>query len=263
MIHDSSTPAPASPCERAAATIAALALGAELAPDEQGVLLAHLTVCAECRRRLADYSNLAQILPLAASEADPSPELRGRILAAAAQNGPVAAPVGRARPSWRALARPALGLAAAALIGFGAYQTVQVRQLEGRIAQQQATTAGNLRLITAALGNEDAVESSLAATEVAPGASGRIFISPSEPAAAVYARDLPRLPQGQEYAVWIVDGERTIPAGRFSVNDEGRGWRPLRPAAPLASIDRIFVTAEPVGAGAEPTGQEYLSGAPS
>lgn len=285
---------PTAVCDELAGPLAALALGAALAPDEHERLLAHLVICARCRRRLDAYAALAAVLPLAAPEAEPPPELRARIIAAAAgvrregqpghpaaqgastelrppapveesaQPGrpPAPSPARQAWPGWRRLALPALGLALACLIGLGIAQQAQIRALEGRIAQQQAQSAINVGLVLAAFGNDDAIEVELAASGPAPEAWGRVFISPGEPAVALYGRMLPQLPPEQTYQLWVVHDGRTISGGLFSANAEGRAWRPLRPTEPLGAIERVFVTVEPAGGSPQPTGDEYMSGAP-
>lgn len=286
------SPSTSSPCEAPTATLAALALGEALPPDEQERLLSHLLLCAACRRRLDGYAAVARVLPLAAPDAEPSPGLRDRILQAAAreraplvQPAPPQPPADRAAwepipaaepaspaparvpsaprgPGWRQLLRPALGLALAALIALGIGQAVQIGRLETQLAEQQARTAANGRLIVAAFGNDDAVEVRLEPADDLPAASGRVFVSPGEPAAAIYARGLPQLPDGREYQLWIVHDGVVTSAGRFGVTPEGRAWRPLRPEESLGVVERVFVTAEPAGGSARPTGVEVLAGTP-
>jgi anti-sigma-K factor RskA len=264
MSNDDTLPNPL--CDASSAALVALTLGEPLAPDEQERLLAHLVLCPACRQRLNDYAAVGRLLPFAAPEAMPSAALRGRILAAAeATRAPAAARPPQQRAGWlgwQKLARPAFALALVALIALGAFQQSQIIQLQTRVAQQQAQQQANLGLVIAAFGNDDSIELMLAGSPAASEADGRIFVSPSAPAAAIYARRLPQIPPGQEYQAWFVSDGQVISAGRFSANSEGRAWRPLRPAAPLGSVERVFVTAEPTGGSAQPTGPEYLSGTP-
>jgi len=257
---------PESACDTCAVSLAALTLGEPLAPDEQTRLLAHLARCERCRRRLDEYATVAQLLPLAVPEVAPSPELRARILATAGGQTRAAprplAPRGTPWAGWRRLVQPALGLALAALLALGLNRELAVRGLQAQISAQQAQTQTNIGIVTAAFGNDDAIEASLDPRPAAPASSGRVFISPGEPAVAVYARDLPQLPEGQIYQVWLVTPAGTISAGTFAVNPAGRGWRPLRPSEPLVSVERVFVTMEPTGGSPQPTGAEQLSGAP-
>jgi len=257
---------PESACDACAASLAALTLGEPLAPDDQAPLLAHLARCERCRRRLDDYATVARLLPLAAPEVAPSPELRARILAAAGQTRSAPrplAPRGVPWARWRRLGQPALGLALAALLAIGLNRELAVRGLQAQISAQQAQTQTNIGIVTAAFGNDDAIEATLGPSAAAPAASGRVFISPGEPAVAIYARDLPQLPQGQIYQVWLVTPAGTVGAGTFAVNPAGRGWRPLRPPEPLVSVERVFVTMEPTGGSPQPTGPEQLSGVPT
>jgi len=257
---------PESACDTCAVSLAALTLGEPLAPDEQTRLLAHLARCERCRRRLDEYATVAQLLPLAVPEVAPSPELRARILATAGGQTRAAprplAPRGTPWAGWRRLVQPALGLALAALLALGLNRELAVRGLQAQISAQQAQTQTNIGIVTAAFGNDDAIEASLDPRPAAPASSGRVFISPGEPAVAVYARDLPQLPEGQIYQVWLVTPAGTISAGTFAVNPAGRGWRPLRPSEPLVSVERVFVTMEPTGGSPQPTGPEQLSGTP-
>lgn len=259
-------------CAWSAGAIAALALGEALAADEQTRLLEHLLLCADCRRRLEAYAAVAQLLPLAAPLAEPSAGLRERLLEAAARSQPPAQqPQAQPRPErrtpapwagWRRAVGLAAALALAALLAVGLGQRATINRLEAEAAAQQARSAGNLALLLAAFGNDDALELDLEPAGDAAEAWGRVFVSPGEPALAIYARGLPALPQGRQYQVWIAHDGRITRAGSISANDEGRAWRPLRPAETLGSVERVFVTAEPTGEPAQPTGAEVLSGAP-
>ncbi|HWH94372.1 MAG TPA: hypothetical protein VNT03_10980, partial [Baekduia sp.] len=54
-------------------------LGALGEPDA-GAFAAHLDACADCRREVADLQVVADILPMAAPQVLPPPELNGRIM---------------------------------------------------------------------------------------------------------------------------------------------------------------------------------------
>jgi hypothetical protein len=266
---EQSIPIPA--CEIVAPSLAALALGAALDPDEQELALAHLALCAACRRRLDGYASVTQLLPLAAPEADPSFALKDRILGAAAALGPAPndipaapspAPTGP-RVWWRWLVGPAMALALLLLLAGNVAQAFRANALQESIARQQTQSATYSRLVIAAFGNDDALEATLLPSGEHDYASARVFISPGEPAVAIYARNMPQLPPEQTYQLWVAhDGEITS-AGRFAANDEGRVWRSLQPAEQLGQVERVFVTVEPADGSAQPTGPEYLSGTAS
>jgi anti-sigma-K factor RskA len=260
--------APERPCEAVAASLAALTLGAALDPEEQALALEHLALCEACRRRLDEYAAVAQRLPLAAPEAEPPPELRSRILAAAAHasasprapDSPPAAPWRAAPRPWRRMLGPAMALIAAALVILSIAQGLMIYRLQTSIEQQRAQSAANGRLVVAAFGNADALEATLVPPDGGGYASARVFISPGEPAVALYARELPQLSPEQTYQLWIVHDGRTVAAGTFAASEAGRAWRALGPPETLGAVERVFVTVEPATGSQQPSGTEVLSG---
>lgn len=257
------TTCPHPACDEIAVALAAIALGEVVASDEQQLALGALASCARCRMRLDGYAAVGQVLPLTVPELAPPAELRERIMAAAARTPQVrrdvvAAPRPRfALPRWL-VARPALALALALLIALGIGQQVQLRQQQAQIAQQRAQSTRNVGLVLAAFGNDDAVEGTLAGTDAAPGASGRYFLSPGEPALAIYVKGLTAPRTGSEYQVWVVAGGVTVSANTFSVNPEGRAWRLAAPPLAASTIERVFITIEPIGGSAQPSGPIVL-----
>lgn len=117
--------------------------------------------------------------------------------------------------------------------------------------QQQAVAV-------AAFGNKDAQERLLVPTGAAPKAWGRVLISPSAPAVALYVKNLPLLPEGHEYQIWLVQNEQYIGLGTFTVDQQGRAWQLIQPAMPLTAPQRITITVEPTGGSEQPTSPEYL-----
>jgi hypothetical protein len=229
-------------------------------------VLAHLALCGACRQRLDEYIAVAQRLPLAAPEAEPPPELRARILAAAARPaGAPGTPAGQsiappvAQAPRRRLA-PAMALALIALIMLSIGQGLWIYRLQASMGQQRAQSAANGGLVIAAFGNADALEATLLPPDGAGYASARVFISPGEPAVALYARELPQLPPEQTYQLWVAHDGRTVAAGSFAASAEGRAWRALRPPETLGGIERVFVTVEPAAGSPQPSGPEVLSG---
>lgn len=256
-------------CGEAAESLAAGALMTTLPELEQARLQAHLLSCAECRRRYSDYAVVVDALLLRAPVVTPPAGLRDRIVADAKQRRAVArpqAPVWRP-PSiaWQRVLAPAFGLLAAMLLGWGLGLYVQLRQQvalgdqqSAKIVQQQEQAARNRAVAIAAFGNPDAQERQLEPAAIAPGAEGRVLLSPAAPAMALYVKNLPPLAPGQVYHIWW-EHEQVVSIGTFTVDGQGRAWSLIQPKAPLAPPRRIFVTAEPSGDGARPSGPVYLS----
>ncbi len=268
MKHDEAPPrCPDPQCDTVAALMATTALGGDIDAAEQLQLLTYLSTCDRCRSRLNAYAGVAQVLPLSAPEAAPSPELRERILTTATSR---AQPRRRSRrwqiaPDWRtALAGGfvSIALALALLLSQqylrGQRQEAQLAQQQAQIERQQQVAARNRAVAVAAFGNEDARESQFVAGEVALGASGRVLISPSAPAVVVYARDLPPLAEGRIYQAWLQSAGVLHSLGSFTPDANGRVWAFLQPAAALPSPDAIFVTEEPAATSTLPTGPELL-----
>ncbi|NWG22224.1 MAG: anti-sigma factor [Chloroflexi bacterium] len=262
-------------CDEIAVGLAALALGAELTPEEQRRVLTSLATCARCRRRLDDFAAIARTLPLVVPEAAPPPALRERIVAAVqrtAASQPDPPPVTRrrsARLRWM-VSRPALAIVLALMLLFGvaqqrelARQQEHISQQQAQIEQQKTQAARNAVIVLAAFGNDDALEGLLESTDGTNQASGRFFISPGAPAVALYVKHLPIPPAGMQYQAWIVSDGRTISAGTFGVNADGRAWRLTQPTEPLIVVERVFITLEPQEGSLQPSGPEYLTGFPS
>lgn len=259
-MKDESTIADIAPqCRDAAALLASSALGSELAADERARLEEHLATCPFCRERAREYAGLAQILSLSVAEARPPQELRAKIVAAARRHRE---PGRRGRPwgellrfpqGWQRVAALALAPVAALLIVLGLWQQAEIGRLRSAIALNQSVAK-------AAFGNEDKHESQLQPAGAAADATGKVWVSPGEPAVVMYAKNLQPLAAGQVYQLWLLGGAQTVGVGTFTPDSEGRAWLVAQPPQPLGPPARVFVTVEPAGGSAQPTGPEYLMG---
>jgi anti-sigma-K factor RskA len=131
-------------------SIAAYALGA-LEPEEQAEVESHLAVCDHCRSELETLEETLGLIPLSLDPVPPSPQLKGRILAAAlskddvdAQQSPLdhtgrltqPIPIRTRRARVSRLALPALAAAALVLIVAG----VLINRSRQQSPQQQYAT---------------------------------------------------------------------------------------------------------------------------
>lgn len=115
-------------------------------------------------------------------------------------------------------------------------------QLEHSLADQQLTLA-----VTA---DPEATSSVLQATPAGHGANGRYLWSESFGGGVIVARNLPTLPIGSVYEVWLEDGTDTAAAGLFVPNEDGSAEVVVRPLAPIEP-GRILVAVAPEGGSAE------------
>ncbi|GIV98455.1 MAG: hypothetical protein KatS3mg057_3112 [Herpetosiphonaceae bacterium] len=237
-------------CEEIAALTGAAALGSELEPNECARLVAYLAGCERCRYRLKEYAAIAQLLPLCVPEIEPPASLRERIVAAA-QGGQQSRPRRRRTFAWRRLLVPALGLLAALML-------VWNLMLQWEIRQQQVRAAHNRALLLSLFGDTDARERRLEATDVAPEATGRLWLAPDAGALGLYVDKLPPLPPDQVYQIWLIRDGKRVSGGTFSVDQRGRAWLIVQPEEPLDSFDAVGITAEPEPGSPGPTGPKYL-----
>ena len=102
----------------------------------------------------------------------------------------------------------------------------------------------------------------LAGSDIAPGARGWLYMDPTDVNALLVTYQLPQLPAGKSYQLWLVNPEtnQRISGGVFEVDAEGYGW--LRIASPqvLSSFQRVGITVEPLKGSPGPTGARVLGG---
>jgi anti-sigma factor RsiW len=245
--------------EEILALIPAYALNS-LDAEDIALVSRHLPGCEACQAELAAYTAVVDVLPLAAPDSQPSPALKGRLMAQiqaapeAKAAAPEEAPVVPARapetgPGWiqqigeafRNLFTGPRWRPAVALI-------VLVLAVGNIIQWQQANAPdpNSWRRVR------------LASTEAAPDASGIIYISADGRSGTVIVDGLPQLSQDQQYQLWLIlDGQRTSGAV-FSVDDDGYRGIQIESPMPLQDYGAFGITIEPAGGSPSPTGERVL-----
>lgn len=255
-------------------------LGALDAAERQ-TFEAHLATCRACADEVRALASVAQSLPHAVPLVDPPPELRMRVLSRATGNQQAATVI--AMPSRAAAVptrRPIAGwLAAAAMlvvaVGAGGYAYQlrdQVRLLRDQLSDAVArldrseaqvavaTRAANVaEARMAVLTAPDLTQVNLAGQSVAPRASGRAFLSRSR-GMLFTASNLPRLPAGRSYQLWIVTAAAPVSAGLLQLDDSGRVAQAFETPGNIGAPVAVAVTIEPEGGVPAPTGDKYLVG---
>jgi anti-sigma-K factor RskA len=224
----------------------AYALGS-LGAEQAGRVADHLMGCHVCRAELKAYQSIADQLPLAVPEAEPSamvkPQLFDRIRdLGATRRSP--------SPSWRAPSRP-LGVRLGALVGLLMIALLAFSNiLLWRKVSQPSFLTGPRGMRAIPLQNAGA----------APDASGFVVVGADGQNGVLVVDRLPALDAGHEYQVWLERDEQSTSGAVFSVDENGyRGVRILAPAS-LLLYTGISITVEPVGGSASPTGEQVLSG---
>jgi anti-sigma-K factor RskA len=224
----------------------AYALGS-LGADEVQRVQEHLLSCWICRDESSAFQAVAGELSFAVPVAEPSPDLRDRLMQRVRKARPPA-PVSQSearRPFWERLL-PAWGLASLFLIVGLAASSFLLWQ---RISHLEfATAPGGMRAVP------------LSATDAAPQATGFVLISTDGEDGALIVDGLPPLAESQQYQVWLIrDGQRTSGAV-FSTDEKSYGGTRIRAPRSLLEYAAVGITIEPTGGSPEPTGVEVLAG---
>ena len=96
-------------------------------------------------------------------------------------------------------------------------------------------------------------------TDMAREAYAMVFMEPDTRRGFFYANNLPALPAGKTYQLWVIT-DKAVSAGVFSL-DHGRKGRVMIQGVPdVATIKKFAVSLEPAGGKPQPTGSIYLAG---
>ena len=259
-------------------------LGA-LATDEREDLELHLEECPSCQADVKAAWSAAQLLRLAAPQVSPPPSLKGRLLERASEGfeedrtpsvgtprvvslarGSGRLQMDRISPvrgrtlSWASALAAALPLAVAGWFG------LQVVQMQERLAETEAAlrqTSYDARVVAELLGRGIQAGPEMAhveGTEMAPDASGMFYYGRSSSEGVLVVSGLPSLPRDQTYQLWLVSGHDRMNGGTFGLEDGGKGLLMVKAPMPIASVDSIAVTMEPMGGSSTPRGAGYMHG---
>ena len=137
------------------------------------------------------------------------------------------------------------------------------REVELETAREQLNTAMRGKMpqdeFAALLRRPDAKVVSLAASDVAKGASAVLLFNPSTQKVWLYSANLPECPTGTSYQLWAID-QKPVSVGTFHI-DAGEAAHLLVKRLPEFEKARKFaVSLEPAGGRPQPTGPIYLAG---
>ncbi len=249
--------------------------------EERRRFEAHLAAgCAACERELRELSAVTAALPLALPDAPLRPELRDRVTARIAAEGghePATTAqqpyvVRRPRASWAWAA----GLVAAGLVvlfawvGYDARVALDRRRADvARLEAENARLAGDLarerqeaerqRTLTALLLDPGTRVVALAGDGSTASAGGWMAWNPAARRGVLLVRDLPALPAGRQYQLWVIAGGKPVSAGVFDVGPGGRAT--LAVQANTGRADLFAITVEPAGGLPAPSGPIVMKGA--
>ena len=253
---------------------AAYALGV-LNAEERAAFESHLLECEECSADVRQLRLGADALAYALPQVSPPPSLRARIVGTTASSS-TSSPVVRERPSpLRWLAVAATLVIGAGLFAYAQRMQTRVTALEAQLRDAQAQAATADRLVAEArdvafraqsamgvFAAPDVARIDLAGQPAAPTARARALWS-RERGMVFTVSNLPALPAGRIYQVWVVTAQAPVSAGLLTPDPSGGGSvyfeTPVDIGAPVA----VAVTIEPAGGVPAPTGARYLIGTPT
>lgn len=243
--------------------------------DERLAFEAHLAGCGECATEVQELQQVADALAHGVPQRTPRSELRQRVLQSYGRgsSSPAVSRHGIGQVTrWLPLAAT-LVLA----IGLGAYAfRLQARVadleagLEEAIVQASAAeravadarrVSGELQSAMGVLAAPDLVRIDLTGQAVAPQASARALWSRAR-GMVFTASNLPALPVGRVYQVWVVTAQAPISAGLLTPDPAGAGQTFFSTPPDIPPPAAVAVTIEPAGGVPAPTGDMYLVGKP-
>jgi anti-sigma-K factor RskA len=120
-------------------------------------------------------------------------------------------------------------------------------------------SAAEAQTLVVVLASSDLVRVDLAGQPPAPQARARAFWSRSR-GLLLTASNLPPLPAGRTYQVWIVTPDAPVSAGLLRPGERGDVHAVFATPRDVARVAAVAVTLEPEGGVPAPTGEKYLVG---
>ena len=196
----------------------------------------------------------ANLLALSPQQQEPPPELRRRIMdtveaeAVRPQGHPRAA-----RPSWLDRLREVVGLrdlalagAAMLVVGLFSWSMLlqgEVRDLQGRVQSLQNQPQGPQMIALGGAGTEQGARAELVTLE--------------GDRAVLVVEDMPPVPEGKTYQIWVIKGDTPRPSGLFEPKGDSIAAVVEKP---VEGADAVAVTVEPEGGSPKPTTDPILVG---
>ena len=256
-----------------------------LSPAERAQLAEHVADgCAECERALRANTRLADELLLAVVPVEPSAGVRARLLDRAGGESP-SAPVLRRAALRAPLAAAAALVLAAGLAGSSAVlytrlqrETAARSDVEEALRYQQDISWSLLReakserdervaleerlegasRIVAAIGSPLVRTLALAGQGDFRQAVAKAYLEPESGRLIVYAHNLPPVPDGRTYQLWVIVDKQPRSVGVLRADAQGEAKYDTGPLQGLGGRVSVAVTLEPDGGAPEPSGPLVL-----
>jgi anti-sigma-K factor RskA len=227
----------------------AYALDALEGGAERDRFIRHMSRCQSCAAEIRGFREVATAMAFAAA-AEPPPELRDRVLAAAVRTRQLPPEVKtHARPRraqgwmpwvpWLSGVVATASIVVAVLFGFAQAHTQQ--QLNQVRAENQA-----ISLLLAA------PKAKLLTQTVTGGGTATVVLAADRHELAVIMNGLPALPAGKAYQLWLIGKTKIVSAGLLPSSGQAL-------AAGVVKGDTLGLTVEPAKGSAQPTTKPILA----
>jgi anti-sigma-K factor RskA len=251
----------------------AYVLGA-LEADERRAFESHLADCDKCASEIRSLRRVTVGLAQSVPQLTPRAALRTRVLQAVGAHD-ARAQEPSVRPRWvltNWLAYAACVAVATAAVLYALNLRARVDNLEARLEAAQVRLAAADRAMVdarrvafetqsamAVFAAVDLVRVDLQGAPAAPQATGRALWS-RQSGMVFAASNLPPLPAGRIYQVWLVAAGPPVSAGLVAPDETGRSVGIFRTPVDVTGPVTVAVTIEPEGGVPAPTGAFYLTG---
>jgi len=253
--------------EQFAEDLALYALG-ELAGGERESLEEHLHTCAACRRELQALRGDLGLLGLSSSGPRPPARSKERLMRAIAAEPPLRPSSALVEPPRRSLWWawvPAFAAIALFVIAVGTWRSNrrmndQLAELTNR-NQGQTVQLDRLNQELRLLQSPDAVHVSLSPTKSPRQPSGTAIFSTSQKRMIFMASNLPPVPEGKAYELWIIPMKGApMPAGVFKPDEHGNAMMMDQPMPEGVEAKAFAITVEKEEGSDKPTSPIMLMG---
>lgn len=229
----------------------AYVLGA-LPEEERLEFERYLVTHPDLQAEVEELATVAGLLAFSPREQEPAPELRRRIMDTVEAEA-VQPPRASHRRSWlaglwEAVGARGLALAAAAMLVIGLFSWSmllqgEVRDLQGRVQSLQNQPQGPQMIALGGAGTEQGARAELVTLE--------------GDRAVLVAENMPPVPEGKTYQIWVIKGETPQPSGLFEPKGDSVAAVLEKP---VEGADAVAVTVEPEGGSKKPTTDPMLVG---
>ena len=140
-------------------------------------------------------------------------------------------------------------------------QAIALLKAEGGRRERLDRELTDLRTLMSRLTAEQTRSVTLSGVGPLPTASARAYLDPQSRRLVLFVYDLPPVPVGKSYQLWVTAGDQPASAGVFEVDRTGRTRHDALSGPSLAGDVTVAVTIEPEGGSPQPRGPTVLAGA--